>query len=427
MAKQIINVGARNNDGTGDSLRVGATKVNDNFSEIYNLLGDGESLSVVSRINAGQGLTVSNSTGLVLITGTIASNNDLGMIKIGENLTISQDGTLSAQQTTYTLPTASSTVLGGVKVGTGLSINQGVLSANNPTPYTLPIATSSIRGGVKVGANLSVTADGTISGHPDYLLPTATDSILGGIKIGAGLSISQGTVSVTGTSNSSDRLVSGNSEFVLTESGSPGNAPTISGPLGININSTNGKQLGLNWTAAAIDPYPGVPELGTTVALVNLDYGGVIIEVNSAGDGSYWTFGPTGALVHSQGSATRTKSILIENNITTQVVWTGRSFTSGAKLTIQVECAETSGVNGNSWETQVCEAIVAVRGYNTASVPVISVYGVTHTSAAPLMTFTVDRNPVSNLIEIVGTRTATASPLGQATLTIYSVETRTND
>jgi len=46
MAKQLINVGSRNNDGTGDSLRTGAIKVNDNFNEIYSLLGDGENLSV---------------------------------------------------------------------------------------------------------------------------------------------------------------------------------------------------------------------------------------------------------------------------------------------------------------------------------------------------------------------------------------------
>jgi hypothetical protein len=234
------------------------------------------------------------------------------------------------------------------------------------------------------------------------------------------------------TAVNGDRLINGANELILDADGTlivnnNNLVPSITGPDGINISATDGKQLGLNWTPAAVDPYPGVPELSTATALVDLGYGGVIIEVNSDLGGSYWKFGPTGALVHSGGSATRTTSILLENNITTQVVWTGRSFTSGAKLTIQVECAETGGVNGTAWETQVCEAIVAVRGYNTAAVPVISVYGVTHTSAAPLMTFTVDRNPVSNLIEIVGTRTATASPLGQAPLTIYSVETRSND
>lgn len=44
MAKQIINRGTNPNDGSGDSLRNGADKVNANFSEIYNILGDGTNL-----------------------------------------------------------------------------------------------------------------------------------------------------------------------------------------------------------------------------------------------------------------------------------------------------------------------------------------------------------------------------------------------
>nr|BAR32946.1 long tail fiber proximal subunit [uncultured Mediterranean phage uvMED] len=45
MAKQIINVGSTPNDGTGDSLRQGAQKINNNFNEIYQSFGDGSSLS----------------------------------------------------------------------------------------------------------------------------------------------------------------------------------------------------------------------------------------------------------------------------------------------------------------------------------------------------------------------------------------------
>lgn len=45
MAKQTINRGATANDGTGDTIRDGAGKINDNFNEIYVALGDGSSLS----------------------------------------------------------------------------------------------------------------------------------------------------------------------------------------------------------------------------------------------------------------------------------------------------------------------------------------------------------------------------------------------
>ena len=132
-----------------------------------------------------------------------------------------------------------------------------------------------------------------------------------------------------------------------------------------------------------------------------------------------------GVIGHN-GSFTKTTNNFLATNVATKVVWTStQNDISGVKLTIQVECDETGGT-GN-WETQVCEAIIAVRGYTAASVPVMSVYGVTHTSVAPLMTFTVDRNPVSNLVEIVGTRTATATPTGNASLRIHSVETGTMD
>lgn len=46
MAKQIVNIGASANDGTGDPLRIAFDKVNDNFNEIYFSLG-GNSLNTV--------------------------------------------------------------------------------------------------------------------------------------------------------------------------------------------------------------------------------------------------------------------------------------------------------------------------------------------------------------------------------------------
>jgi hypothetical protein len=45
MAKQTINIGTVANDGTGDSVRTGGDKINDNFNEIYTAFGDGSSLN----------------------------------------------------------------------------------------------------------------------------------------------------------------------------------------------------------------------------------------------------------------------------------------------------------------------------------------------------------------------------------------------
>jgi hypothetical protein len=111
------------------------------------------------------------------------------------------------------------------------------------------------------------------------------------------------------------------------------------------------------------------------------------------------------------------------------VVWTSKvNYISGAKLTIQVEAHEIGDATG--WHSQVCEAVIASRGYASSfggpgGEPVMTVYGVTHTSSVPLVTFSVQRNPVTKKIEVVGTMTAAAD--GGADLRIYSVETSTRD
>ena len=45
MAYQALGLGTTEGDGTGDTLRLGGDKVNDNFVEIYTLLGTGSALT----------------------------------------------------------------------------------------------------------------------------------------------------------------------------------------------------------------------------------------------------------------------------------------------------------------------------------------------------------------------------------------------
>lgn len=57
MARQSINIGSAANDGNGDTLRVGATKINENFQELYAQLGGGDSgtalTTAVSLVDSG--------------------------------------------------------------------------------------------------------------------------------------------------------------------------------------------------------------------------------------------------------------------------------------------------------------------------------------------------------------------------------------
>lgn len=55
MSRQIISTGFTPNDGTGDSLFQGASKINNNFSEIYTTFGDGTTLNVTAGAQGPQG------------------------------------------------------------------------------------------------------------------------------------------------------------------------------------------------------------------------------------------------------------------------------------------------------------------------------------------------------------------------------------
>ena len=101
MAINVINRGSTPNDGTGDNLRLGAEKINNNFTEIYTAIGDGTNISgivkfaddssTVTSISAnGETIRILGGTG---ITSTISGND----------LTLAVDNTIITGTSTTTL------------------------------------------------------------------------------------------------------------------------------------------------------------------------------------------------------------------------------------------------------------------------------------------------------------------------------------
>ena len=79
MAKQLINTGQGANDGTGDSLRDGASKLNSNFDEVYASIGNGSTLKInVTGATAGQVLSYNGSSFVPASTSAIAFNSVQG-------------------------------------------------------------------------------------------------------------------------------------------------------------------------------------------------------------------------------------------------------------------------------------------------------------------------------------------------------------
>ena len=69
MSKQIIGIGASANDNTGDTLRAGGDKINDNFNEVYGAIGNGTDVQL-----SVSGPTLNQVGIYVMITGLIPSD-----------------------------------------------------------------------------------------------------------------------------------------------------------------------------------------------------------------------------------------------------------------------------------------------------------------------------------------------------------------
>ena len=83
MAQQTINVGASANDNTGDGIRDGGIKINDNFTELYSILGwiqysdDEYTSGSPQSVLSGNTATLQNNGATVLNTYKPTSVTDL--------------------------------------------------------------------------------------------------------------------------------------------------------------------------------------------------------------------------------------------------------------------------------------------------------------------------------------------------------------
>jgi len=130
MAKQTINVGSTSNDKSGDTLRSGAIKINNNFSEVYNGLN-----GVIDKFQPGSHITLTKTAGVCTINAEIvpytlvaANTGNLGGVRIPA---VDVSG-ITNTAGIIGLATASNTQLGGVKVDNStITINgSGVINAN---------------------------------------------------------------------------------------------------------------------------------------------------------------------------------------------------------------------------------------------------------------------------------------------------------
>ena len=183
MALQSLGVGTNANDGSGDTLKAGGAKINDNFLEIYTLLGDASDLCTgISATATVVTLTAPEITGAVAGTQTSATITTLATTTVNGTTGNFGTATIAAGSITDSsgaisfgnenLTTTGTFAAGNITVGTitstGASIVfEGATPDSNETTLTVtdPTADRTITFGDETGTVLTTGASNVLTGN----------------------------------------------------------------------------------------------------------------------------------------------------------------------------------------------------------------------------------------------------------------------
>ena len=245
MAYQSLDLGTSADDGTGDSLRVGGDKINDNFSEIYTLLGTGTALTSGLSATATV-VTLSSAVGtFTTLTPAAADGTALGSASLEFSDLFLADGAIinlgSDQDVTLTHVADTGILLNSTRQlqfgDSGTYIHQsadGVLDLVSDTEIEINATTIDINGNVDVSG--TYTGAGLMTTGGNIVIPNAGN--IGSVSDTNAITISSGgVVAVTATT--------------ANTSASDG-ALTVAGGLGVAADVSIGDDLRLISDAAVL-------------------------------------------------------------------------------------------------------------------------------------------------------------------------------
>ena len=157
MANQTLGIGNAANDGAGDTLRVAADKINDNFLEIYTLIGDASSLSTGISATASV-ITLSTPT---IVTPNITGTAVMADLDISGDVDI--DGTLEADAITINGTTLSETISDTVGAMVTSNTETGITVAYDDADNTLDFTIGTLNQST-TGSAATLTTARTIGG-----------------------------------------------------------------------------------------------------------------------------------------------------------------------------------------------------------------------------------------------------------------------
>ena len=151
MAYQSLGLGSSANDGTGDDLRTGGDKINDNFVEIYTKLGTGTALTSGISADATTVTLTSPNINEIIFEGSTADTNETTLAVA--------DPTADR---TITLPDATGTVLLDSKIEFA---NAGSIDDDSQNEYIIFSKTASAVNELTIGnaATGGAASSGTLT------------------------------------------------------------------------------------------------------------------------------------------------------------------------------------------------------------------------------------------------------------------------
>jgi len=166
MAKQTIGLGVSANDNTGDSLRVGGGKVNDNFNELYSALGNGSTLQMsVTGAGVGQVLRYNGSSfapaNFSQLTSSLDVNGNSIISTSNGNINIAPSGTGDLTLSVGSVISTFDGATGTVTIPTRLTYTNEYTSLGTaPAAATYPGYFFTVNGNDNPYVNINITAGG---------------------------------------------------------------------------------------------------------------------------------------------------------------------------------------------------------------------------------------------------------------------------
>jgi hypothetical protein len=131
MSRLNIDTGTLGNSATGDTLRTAMTKVNTNFEEVYQLIGNADDGLITTTITNGDLKLQANGSGIIEVDHLQVNNTTISTITTNSDLTLSANGTGAVAITPTkimmeNLPTSDPNVAGQLfRDGTDLKVSVG--------------------------------------------------------------------------------------------------------------------------------------------------------------------------------------------------------------------------------------------------------------------------------------------------------------